>query len=270
MAFRFPEKALMKKVTRDRLEAEGRFYGAGGYCSVRAQLIHSGIDMKIAWRVALYPFDPLDGTEPELTADPMYAEIAANWKNGKYLRKDGTPIQFSEFKKMPCGMTDFSQMEEMEPESAEIVKQIVKEVKRAPLTHKEKWYALEEQVRALGKSCDEATSVRWVVDNYLRAEKDPSSIDPNEVPGMTAITLMYLTCSGGIKQLSDLTHSVWVKLMPDKKSIEMGKGFKDDGRTLTLLKDFEDSLDDEPAEVVDEAFDELDDDLDDLEGEDAA
>ena len=266
MAFGFPEKAAMKQKARERLEAEGRFGGEGMYCSVRAQLIHGGIDPKLAWRIALYPFDPLDGSPAELIIDPMYAEIAANWKNGKYHRKDGTPIQFPDFKKMPCGMTDFSQFEEMEPESAELVKQIVKDVKKAPLTHKEKWYVLEEQVRAVGKTCDEATSVRWVVDNFLRAEKDPASINPDDVPGMTALTLMYLTVSGGLKQLSDLTHSVWVKLMPDKKSIEMGKTSKDTGQVLNLLSGFED----EYFGVETDVDEEVDEELDELEGEDAA
>lgn len=265
--------ARIRQKLMERLKAEGEW---SRYCAFRELLVKGGEPRKYAWMVAAYMFPPKDGSKQEIDDSDgdtrtVYAQIAANWGNGKYTDANGNPLQIPEFKKRPDGTKDFHDLEPTPPET----EKVIKEIRAAPATWDEKWLALAVQVT--GKRSDEATDARWVMSTYLRAA-DPATIDPAEVPSESALTLLYWVRTN-TSNLSDFIKGIHVKLMPDKKSIEMGKGFRDDGRTLQLLKDFEDSL--EGVELESESEDELeemedstevDDELDEdeLEGEDAA
>lgn len=221
----------VKAVLINRLKKEGNY---GAWVRFRGALVNFGVPQNVAWKVAAYPWPPQDGSIAEIVADPAYAEIQANWENGKYPHPP-------EFEKHSNGITtNFNKFKE--PPSPEF-EEAAEDVKKAPKRFEAKYKQLAKQV--IGRESDELTESRWAFRNYL---VDVDEIDVDDIPSTGALgLLMHLQRDQG--NFGDFVRTNFSKLLPDKKTVEYEARFKDDGRTLGLVDEFERQLNLEEAEA---------------------
>lgn len=219
----------IRTVLKQRLIKEGRY---DDYRSFVEALKLSGVpdsgDMA-AWKIAAFAYAPISGGPGELKADPWFEEIAANWAREKYPKPPG-------FAKFPSGMTNFAKFE---GEPSEEFKETAKRVKSAKTDWDNEWQELAAQVDE-SKQASEVDIIRWVFDH---CDLKPDRIDPETVPCVGAVRLLR-HANGGEGGYRDFL-SAWLRLMPDRKAIDYESKFRDDGRTLNLITDFEDSLEKE-------------------------
>lgn len=232
--YEFGRHKNIKTALNQRLIAEGR---DGDYRNFVQALKLSGVDESgdmAAWKIAAFAFAPVAGGPGELMADPMFEKIAADWAAGKYPEPPG-------FAKFPSGMTNFDKLNgEPSPE----FKAEVKRVKSAKVDYENEWQELAAKVDD-SKQAEEVEIIRWVFDH---CDLKPNRIDPETVPCVGAVRLLR-HANGGEGGYRDFLNA-WLKLMPDRKALEYGSKFRDDGRDLLLLSDFEASL---PIEEPDTA-----------------
>ncbi len=215
----------IRTAAKQRLIREGRY---DDYRSFVEAIKLSGIpdsgDMA-AWKIALFAFAPITGGTGELKADPYFEEIAAKWSRGEYPDPPG-------FAKFPSGMTNFEKLaDEPSPE----FKATVKKVKQAKGDWENEWQELASKVDP-SKETNEVEVIRWVFDHCgLSADR----IDPDEVPSVGAVRMLrHASTESGYRDFL----GAWLKLLPDRKTVEHEARWRDDGRDLDLLEDFEKSL----------------------------
>lgn len=201
----------IKDAVYARLEAEGRLQDFDAY---RKELVKFGLDDRngeCAPMVATCAFQPLDGTQPEvLAARPdLFPIIMAKLGKGKYPKP---------------------------PESAERKPEAINYI--PPPTEKEKkraaksWNDLAKQV-PLDRTAPELESIRWIKNNALAPVDE---IDPDEVPTRGDIAVLKLLNENPQFRQAFYTQ-MWIKTLPDKKSIEYESQFKDDNRKQFQMLD---------------------------------
>jgi hypothetical protein len=211
----------VKSVVMSRLRKEGNY---NLWLRLRGALVGHGVPAAVAWKAATFPFPPQDGSPLEIVADPAYAEIARNWRNGAYpkppefeMHSNGVTINFDKFKDKP---------------SEEFV-EAAKKLKKAPEDWNQKWRDLSALVEV--ENADPVVEVQWVVANRWTA---PEDIDSETVPSKAAVAKLSWVQESSAN-FGDFMRTFECKLLPDKKTVEYEARFKDDGRTLDLCEEFD-------------------------------
>src|SRR5574343_1428017 len=94
-----PSSTAIKTVAMRRLAVEKRGEVFQEFHQ-RVQTI--GVPAESSWKVALFAYSPLDGSPPELLADVEFAEVASDWRSGKYRNLGEPPWPY----KFPAGMEE--------------------------------------------------------------------------------------------------------------------------------------------------------------------
>ncbi len=71
----------IRTVAMRRLNNEGR---AKAFEDFTQRLLDAKVPKDVAWKIAIFPYSPANGGTPEIFGDPLYPEIAADWRNGRY------------------------------------------------------------------------------------------------------------------------------------------------------------------------------------------
>lgn len=216
----------IKTRLNQRLGKEGRF---DAYRDLVGALVHSGVDDSgemAAWKIAAFAFAPVNGQPSEIKADPMYAEIAAGWANGKY----PDPPGFAHF---PNGFKNFDKLaEEPSPE----FKAVAEKVKKAPAEWNERWKKLANAVEIPNAPLVE--EVLWVVAHRWT---DPEDIDTEEAPSKAAVCKLSLAQESSAN-FANFLNNFESKLIPTKQVAD-AESRRDDGRPLSDLEELEALLD---------------------------
>lgn len=223
----FARHKNIRTAIKQRLIKEGRY---DAYRQFVGALVACGIDDSgdmAAWKIGAFAYSPVNGTAPELKADPFFAQIVKRWSKGGLPEPPG-------FAKFPSGITDFDHLAgEPSPE----FKALAEEVKAAKGAYDDEWEELADKVG--DKRASELECVRWVVRNYLTSF---DRIDPSEVPDRVALALLK-HAKASMANFAELIKGPWTRLLPDRKALDEANKMSDDGRDLKLLKAYEDSLD---------------------------
>lgn len=200
-----------------RLEQEGR---KDDFDSYRATLRAAGENPNVnsntgCFVIAAFAFAPLDGTKPEALGLHGYNEVAANWAKGAYPAppESATPVG-----------TPIKPRPKVKPTDPwDILKGLVDPDKSAGLTPE---------------------STRWIYENY---GKQPHQIKPEDVPSIGVLEhLKHITRDSAGRRYDKFLETYGVRMMPDKRTLELESRFKDDNRTqFDLLDRFMESLDTE-------------------------
>lgn len=161
-----PRENAIKKEATARLIREGRGTAFGEYVK---RLLGLEVNADIAWKIALFAYSPLNGDRNELMDLPVFAEIARDWTDGKYLAFGEPPGRF----KFPAGLDD---VEFVRPSKA--VQQAAKHANGAP-TRKVRSYADLEALVPPEKTATEEQIMDWA---FKMGNRRPEDIDPNSIP----------------------------------------------------------------------------------------
>lgn len=221
-------KNLQNKLV-DRLKAEGKWRQ---YLALRSFLRNrKAVPEKLLSRAASWPFPPMDGSPPEYFAEPEWAEVEAKWRNGEYPKPP-------DFETYANGIINFSKFKE-EP-TTEAIEEL-ENVKKVPKKWVNDWEGLAEQVAKVERSAaaNQVDVLNWVFDHCgLPVE----AIDPADVPSVGAVRMLrHASSDAGYRDFL----GAWIRLLPDRKTVEWESRFKDSGQDLGLLDEYEASLEQE-------------------------
>jgi hypothetical protein len=223
-----PFVKVTKGYLRKRLEDEGRW---GEYLEYKTFLKQNGIPEAHAWIAAAIPFPPLDGSEPEiLEQGGLYAEVAAKFNNGAYPAPPTLP-------KFPNGLTNFRAMPEATPEQKQFPEDVKTAHKKFASTFRDLAANLDPSVMA-----PDLEAVRWALNHRL---VDVQQIAPDTIPSTGALSILELIQKDA-RSYTEILKQYLAKSLPSKDSSQGGQ-FEDDGRVLSLMEEFERSLDEEGA-----------------------
>lgn len=160
-------------VAMRRLKNEGR---SEAYKEFSQRVLDAKVPKDVAWKVALFAYCPANGGTPELFGDPLFAEIAADWRNGRY-EPLGEPPGFWKF---PDGMG----LPEYEPRENPSASVSLRKSSRKVLS-----YADFENLIPAQKTATKREIMQWA---FHHAAAELNEMDPESAPCRGCTTVLRL------------------------------------------------------------------------------
>lgn len=232
------EKLLFIK----RVADENRFgQWADHKARVEAALKYMPFSDVESWRVAAQAFSPVNESPHELTFTPREREAA------ELVRREVSDPVYQPL--LPAAEVPVEQAAEptySAPTTPPPVETKQEESKGTDRWHKQ-WTALAKKVDRTRKA-DAYDEINWVLQNTLVPLMD---ILPVDVPSMGALAMLKWVKAHD-SNLGKFMQTIYTKTIPDKKQVEFGARFKDDGRKqFQMLDQFMESLyEDETTEAA--------------------
>lgn len=180
------------------------------YLLRREALKKEGVSDRDAWKVAGVEFPPLDGSPLEFEAQGGPQSAAPDRSVSESIKAYDQQHTQSAGARSPAIAGEFAEL--------------VTKIDRA-------------------KASSELDIMRWVLKHLLVS---PAEMDPEEVPGLAAISVLKWVKSSGAN-MSEFMR-IWAKIIPTKSELEVQDRFRDNGqRQFALLDQFDGE--DEDVEV---------------------
>lgn len=218
-----------------RLHREGRWEQ---FLLRREEIKRNGVSDREAWKVAGTEFPPLDGSPLEFEPPDSVATVAPSASKPRKAPAD--------FAMDGSGISAADLDDTSEPPAPGLsVRESIKayheqHVRDATARSPSLAGEFAELVSRMDKSKtpSELDVVRWVLHNLLVS---PSEMDPEEVPGMAAISVLKWVKQSGAN-MSEFMR-IWAKIIPSKSELEVQDRFRDTGkRQFDLLDQFDEQF----------------------------
>lgn len=214
--------------------------------AIKKMLVDNGLSINLAWRVASFSFQPLNGNPHEI---PLTDEIAAILKGAGVLDapKKSEPVVEREIAD-PLADLPSTDVPELEPPPLETIpnsphnwkkyEQGIGTGAKAVNEKRECWAKLAASIDRK-KRCKPYEVVQWI---FEYAGIPPELISSDEVPSAGALRYLQL-CQEQTAVYAEFIRSLYAKTIPDKKQMEHEAKQRDDGRPqLRMLDAFDEEL----------------------------